>query len=136
MILYNSLRLLMFSDKSLIQKGNIKLSIFYRICHMKIRRYGFLSFCWHKWWKNADAHLKPKLFKSIYSTREFQRGVSCPITTFCCWDIWILNFCWHKHKWLLIRTFPQGELIWTFSFFRSPRCWIRFQCIWYRLQYW
>ena len=36
MILYNSLRFLMFSDESLIQKVNIKSSIFYRLCHMKI----------------------------------------------------------------------------------------------------
>ena len=47
--------------------------------------------------------------------REFHRELNRPDTTFCCWDIWILYFCWHKHKWLLVRKFAQGGLMRTFQ---------------------
>ena len=29
--------------------------------------------------------------------------------TFCCWDIWILDFCWRKHKRLPIKTFSKAN---------------------------
>ena len=50
-----------------------------------------------------DTQLKPK---RINFTRELHKVLKRPHTTFCFWDIWILNFCWGKHKWLLIKKIP------------------------------
>ena len=37
------------------------------------------------------------------------RAVYRPNTTFFFFFIWILNICWRKHKWLLLKIFPKGD---------------------------